>query len=141
MVFTAIKDQVNYKARIKTKLSLSVLSAHLEMQKTLIVFNEFLYYTSNYQELCSNVQKECIKLIFERSEINRRLSSLQIDYTFSTVQKQKIMTQNNAIIKELVDRLPTVDTSNTSLFELNKIIIIPQEKINLIELQDYGKSI
>lgn len=132
--FKAIKDQVNYKARVKTKLSLSEVRVHLEMQKTLIVFNKFLYYTSNYLVLCNNVQNQCIKLIMERHELNKRLSSLQMDYALAIVHKQNIMSQNNAILKELVDQLPNVDTSVMTLADLNKIVFIPQDRINIIAL-------
>ncbi len=134
VAFKAIKDQVNYNERVKTKIMMSQVCVHLEMQKTLIVFNEFLYYTSNYLELCQNVQNECIKLIMERYQISNRLSSLQIDYSLANVEKQRVMSQNNAIIKSLIDQLPIVDTSSASLAELNKLISLTQERMNLIFL-------
>lgn len=134
IAFKAIKDQIDFNARVNTKIILSEVCLHLEMQKTLIVFNEFLYYTSNYLELCQNVQNECVKLMMERFEINSRLSVLQTDDSLANVKKQNVMAQNNEFILSLVEKLPNVDTSCVSLAKLNDTIILPEDRVRLIKL-------
>ncbi len=135
IAFKAIKDQIDYNGRVKTRIMLSQVCVQLEMQKTLIVFNEFLYYTSNYLELCQNVQNESIRMIMERFQINSRLSSLQMDYSMANVEKQRVMSENNTIIESLIVRLPDVDTSSHSLVELSEFFSIPSDRLNLIQLK------
>ncbi len=136
LVWSCIKDQVNFNNQAITKSTLDIYRSKLELKKTMIIAINGVYYTTQYQQLTEKIKLEFDKKIAIRHQEAMKISNLLFEYNHYTTNKNKITNLNYEEIKLLHEELSISSAGEYSLCSLVDECLITDKEIDNITIEE-----
>jgi hypothetical protein len=133
---SCIKDEINYKHRVISKLTYDDLQTRVLEQKTLLVFANGYYETANYQRFCEFVLKDAFEKYRERLFIAQYLDLLIKEHKSIKDRKEQAVREATVEIDKASSQLPIVVSEQESLKELVDRSHISDDDISGASLKD-----
>ena len=134
---SCIKDEINYKHRVISKLTYDNLQTRVLEQKTLLAFANGYYETDNYQRFCDVVLREAYEKYRERLFMAQYLDLLIEEHKEIKEKQVQAVREATDEIDKVTSRLPVVVSDDESLENLVDGSHITEEDISDMSLKEY----
>ena len=134
---SCIKDEINFKHRVISKLTYDNLQTRVLEQKTLLVFANGYYETDNYQRFCDVVLREAYEKYRERLFIAQYLDLLIEEHKEIKDRQEQAIREATDEIDKVTSRLPVEVSDDESLEKLVDGFHITDEDISELNLKEY----